>query len=207
MQALRRANKAEVEMKLGIRTRVRRTVRALARTDNWVSSALTLPVGQISIGEARALGKLVAEITEPGPIVEVGTLFGWSTRVMVLFKQPDRELITVDNYGWNPLSLPARVHERSTSEALAEAVRQYNVRIVNQDKADFFRTYAAPAPALVFLDAVHSYEETRKDIEWAKAAGAKVVCLHDYSPQHPGVMQAVDEAGGPGKLFETLAVL
>jgi hypothetical protein len=194
-------------MRLGVKTRVRRAVRAVARTDDWVSKALTLPVGQISLGEARALGGLVAGLKQPGPIVEIGTLFGWSTRVMVLFKEPERELLTVDSYVWNPLSLPSQRHERATGEALDEAVQRYNVRLINRDKAAFYASYAGPPPAFVFLDAIHSYEETRKDIDWARRVQAKTICLHDYSPKHPGVMRAVDEAGGPRQQFESLAVL
>lgn len=194
-------------MGFGIASRVRRAIRAVAGTDEWICSALTLPVGQISLGEARALGGLVAGLTGPGPIVEVGTLFGWSTRVMVLFKEPERELITVDSYVWNPLSLPAERHARATHSALQEAVDHHRVRLVTQDKAVFYERYNGPPPALVFLDAIHSYEETRKDIEWARRVHAKTICLHDYSSKHPGVVQAVDEAGGPRHLFESLAVL
>jgi hypothetical protein len=194
-------------MGFGIGTRVRRAIRRVAGTDEWICSALTLPLGQISLGESRALGALVAGLTEPGPIVEVGTLFGWSTRVMVLFKDPTRELITVDSYVWNPLLLPAEQHARATGAALQDAVDRHGVRVVTQDKAAFYETYTGPAPSLVFLDAIHSYEETRKDIEWARRVRAKTICLHDYSPKHPGVVQAVDEAGGPRQLFESLAVL
>lgn len=194
-------------MGFGIASRVRRVVRAVTGTDDWIYAALTLPVGQISLGEARALGGLVAGLTEPGPIVEVGTLFGWSTRVMVLFKEPERALITVDSYVWNPLSLPAERHAGATRVALQEAVDHHGVRLVTQDKATFYESYGGPSPALVFLDAIHSYEETRKDIEWAKRVRAKTICLHDYSSEHPGVVQAVDEAGGPRHLCESLAVL
>ena len=194
-------------MGFGIGTRVRKAVRAVTGADDWIYAALTLPVGQISLGEARALGGLVAGLTEPGPIVEVGTLFGWSTRVMVLFKQPERELITVDSYVWNPLALPAERHARATRAALQEAVDHHGVRLVAEDKAAFYERYSGPPPALVFLDAIHSYEETRKDIEWARRVQAKTICLHDYSPKHPGVVQAVDEAGGPRYLCESLAVL
>lgn len=194
-------------MRLGIRSRVNKGVRALAGTNHWIASALTVPVGQISLGESRALGELVAALEGPGPIVEIGTLFGWSTRVMVLFKDPERKLITVDSFEWNPFMLPAAVHQEATRKALGEATERYGVEVLSQDKAEFYRTYSGPPPALVFLDAIHSYEETAKDIQWATAAGAAVICLHDYSPKHPGVMRAVDEAGGPAKLFESLAVL
>jgi hypothetical protein len=49
----------------------------------------------------------------------------------------------------------------------------------------------------VFLDADHSYEETRSDIEWALAAGARIIAGHDYSVEHPGVVRAVDEVATP----------
>jgi predicted O-methyltransferase YrrM len=194
-------------MRFGIRTWFRERSRAIRGLDRMAVAALTLPVGQIRLDESRFLGELVSSLRGPGPIVEVGTLFGWSTRVMTLFKERDRELITVDNYGWNPLGLPPERHRSSTSESLAEAVRSHNVRIVARDKASFYETYAGPPPALVFLDAVHSYEQTKADIDWARRVDAGVICLHDYSPEHPGVVQAVDEAGGPARLVQSLAVL
>jgi len=186
---------------------VRGRLLALGRAHELTKAALTLPVGQISITESRALGSLVAGLSTPGPIIEIGTLFGWSTRVMTLFKDPARELITVDSYAWNPLSLPRDEHRQSTATALAEAATVHKVRVVDQDKAGFYASYQGPAPALVFLDAIHSYEETKKDIEWARRVGAGVVCVHDYSSVHPGVVRAVDEAGGPAALHGTLAVL
>ena len=110
-------------MRLGIRTRLRERWRTIRGLDRMAVAALTLPVGQIRLDESRFLGELVSSLTEPGPIVEIGTLFGWSTRVMALFKDRDRELITVDNYGWNPLGLPPERHQSSTAQTLAEAVR------------------------------------------------------------------------------------
>ena len=182
-------------------------MRAIRGLDDMAVAALTLPVGQIRLDESRFLGELVSSLDRPGPIIEVGTLFGWSTRVMALFKAPERELITVDNYTWNPLGLPTSRHRDSTARALAEAVMSHNVKIVTSDKNRYYETYAGPPPALVFLDAIHSYEETRKDIEWARRVGAGVVCLHDYSADHPGVTRAVDEAGGPKRLVQSLAVV
>ena len=60
---------------------------------------------------------------------------------------------------------------------------------------------------LVFLDADHSYDATVADIHWARSAGADVVCGHDYQPDWPGVIQAVDEAGGCARKVESLWVL
>jgi hypothetical protein len=92
----------------------------------------------------------------------------------------------------------------TTSSLRAFAGNNAGLTIVHMDKNEFYRTYAGPTPALVFLDADHSYGETRKDIEWAMASGARIICGHDYNRSFPGVMQAVDEAGGPSKLCESL---
>jgi hypothetical protein len=56
----------------------------------------------------------------------------------------------------------------------------------------------------VFLDAIHTYEETAADIAWAKKVNASIICGHDYYDVFPGVIQAVDEVGGPKCLAGTL---
>ena len=163
--------------------------------------------GQIAFAEARFLGDLVAGLTAPGPIIEIGTLFGWSTTVMTLRKAPDRLLVTVDNYAWNPAQLTREQHLALTRAILADAVQTGEVEMVVQDKDEFYRSYDGPAPSLVFLDADHSYEATAADIEWARSVGAEVVCGHDYQPDWPGVIQAVDEAGGWAQKVASLRVL
>jgi hypothetical protein len=82
------------------------------------------------------------------------------------------------------------------------------VHQINSDKNEFYRTYQDASPSLVFLDAVHTYEETKADILWAKHLNTKIICGHDYHKEnYPGVLRAVDESGGPKKLVETLWVL
>ena len=191
----------------GLRRAVARAFRRAAGVDGWVEQALVLPVGQVTLTEARFLGDLVRSLSEPGPIIEIGTLFGWSTKVMALYKDSGRELISVDGYCWNPLGLSSENHCDVTARILSEAVRDHNVRLVRADKAAFYASYAGPPAALVFLDADHSYEQTAADIAWARRADAGVVCLHDYRPEFPGVVRAVDEAGGPRNLVDSLVVL
>jgi hypothetical protein len=72
------------------------------------------------------------------------------------------------------------------------------------DKDRFYEQYRGPAPSLVFLDAIHDYPETKKDIEWAKSVHAEVITGHDYCDYFPGVIQAVDEFGGPKRLCESI---
>ena len=63
------------------------------------------------------------------------------------------------------------------------------------DKDAFFERYRGPSPSLVFLDANHTYEETLKDIQWARQIGSKIIAGHDYCSAF-GVVRAVEEAGG-----------
>ena len=161
--------------------------------------------GQISLEEAIFLAELTREARGEGPIVEVGTLFGSSTKVILLNKAPQQPLLAVDIFNWNPAHLTPEQHYRVTTLGLqAFAGDASGLRIVKIDKNEFYRTYKGPTPALVFLDADHSYEETRKDIEWAKMSGAPIICGHDYSETWPGVMKAVDEAGRASKICGSL---
>jgi AmiR/NasT family two-component response regulator len=71
----------------------------------------------------------------------------------------------------------------------------------------FYRTYSGRPPALIFLDADHSYEATREDLIWATQFKDTIICLHDYRSEWPGVITAVDELGGPAEIAGTLCVL
>lgn len=168
----------------------------------------SLAFGEITIDEARGLGELVRRAPKEGPIIEIGTLFGWSTRIMALAKPVDQKLITVDMFVWNPWDLSSKEHQWLTGRLLAGASEKLNVEQVVMDKNLFYAGYKGPAPALMFLDAGHSYEETRRDIEFAKRVNARIICGHDYDKTNwPGVVQAVEEFGGPSELVGSLWVL
>ena len=49
-----------------------------------ISDAMLLHAGEISLEEARFLSELVKSVQSNGPIVEIGTLFGKSTFVLLL---------------------------------------------------------------------------------------------------------------------------
>ena len=163
--------------------------------------------GQISMREARFLMRLVADSDPSRPIVEVGTLYGHSTLVMCLAKQPSQKLLAVDNFCWNSLGVSSAVHAAATRKRLAECIDHHAVEIVAKPAAEFYASYSGPAPALYFCDADHSYEAVRTDIAWAKKIGASTICGDDYEPLHTGVRRAVDEAGGPRELHGGLWVL
>lgn len=54
----------------------------------------------------------------------------------------------------------------------------------------------------IFLDAMHTYEDVKRDIEqwWPRLKSGGIMAFHDYGHDHfPGVKQAVDERFGPLK--------
>jgi len=182
-----------------------------------MEDALSMTSHSIYLTEAKFLGELVRELDSDGPIVEIGTYFAFSTRVIILHKEQDRELITIDNYLYNHANLSEEQHYRINKMGLRVAIDQMNVKLVKADKDEFCANYAGPKPALVFIDADHSYEGTKNDIEWARRVGAATICGHDYQANSPfadrkligsaGVTQAVDESGGPSRTVTTLWVL
>ncbi len=50
---------------------------------------------------------------------------------------------------------------------------------------------------MVFIDAAHTYEGVKADIQAWKPMARILLCGHDYCPQWPGVVKAVDETLGP----------
>ncbi len=166
-----------------------------------------IDVRQSTLDEAER--SLLCQLVEQaghhdGPIIEIGTLLGLTTTRIALWKSARQRIITVDNYRRNPWRLPPELHHALAAEVLFGLVETGHVEQVRMDKSDFYRAYDGPAPALVFLDAVHTYEETKVDIQWARRVGASIICGHDYCERFPGVIQAVDEFGHPAQLRGSL---
>jgi hypothetical protein len=193
----------EVRDYLSYRNQIRNFVSSTFHQKNpWGS------LGSVQEGELALLQELCKECARyDGPLIEIGTLFGFTTTQLALYKKPAQKVVTVDNYSWNPLGLPPQAHFELTARVLEYLVRTGHVEQVRAGKDCFFAHYDQGPPALVFLDADHSYEETKKDIEWANRVGATIICGHDYCNLHPGVERAVDEAGGARTILGTLWVL
>ena len=125
-------------------------------------------------------------------VVEVGTLFGLTARELAAQVVGGR-VIAVDNFSWNPFGLPPKIHEAFTRRIL----RGTQVELVNCSSEDW-RNQVKGDIDMVFFDASHRYEDVKAECEWAKAAGIKMVCGHDYGNPNPlfGVTRAVDEVFG-----------
>ena len=164
--------------------------------------------GHIALDEAQFLSSLIHRTSPQDPIVEIGTLFGYSTLVMCMAKPAGQKIITVDNFAWNPLSISPQAHEALTRALLSDGCKNHSAEIVKKDKDLFYKDYQGPAPGLFFCDADHSYEATLRDLTWARSVGTKIICGHDYDAEkHPGVVRAVKEVGGAKEIVGTLFLL
>jgi precorrin-6B methylase 2 len=169
---------------------VKRTLSALSyfcMKDNHALDEL----GSLTDEELNAV-KAWASEKEGAVVVEVGTLFGLTAREMARSNAGGR-VVAVDNFSWNPFGLPSKVHESFTRQIL----RGSGVEIVNCDSEDWREKFKGKID-MVFFDASHRYEDVKAECEWAKAAGIKMICGHDYGNPNPlfGVTRAVDEVFG-----------
>lgn len=176
----------------------RSTIRTL--TENYLvfSEALDRSVwGSLPQHDREELARLVKLAGQfPGPIIEIGTLFGFTTQLLAEAKRPEQSLITVDNYSWNPFCLPPEHHREFTRSALYFCVQNSQLTVFDGSSDEFFTGYDGPAPALVFLDGSHVYESVLEEIRHAKRLGASIICGDDYDDAFPGLQQAVHEEFG-----------
>lgn len=151
----------------------------------------------MQVNEFEFLKTLVAQANDiDGPLVEVGTLFGFSTQMIAGWKKTEKELITIDNYSWNPIGLLPAAHRDFTRRGLHYLTERCATKLFEGLSTDFYASYKGPRPALIFIDAAHTYEAVLEDIRWAKSVGVPIIAGHDYSRFWPGVKRAVDESFG-----------
>lgn len=160
--------------------------------------------GCMSQRKTDELVRLVDEARQhPGPIIEIGTLFGITAQAIASAKRPDQKLITVDNYSWNPFCMPPDDHREFTRRALDYCVRHAGVELFDGTSEQFFSNYSGPTPALVFLDGSHLYEHVRSEIRHARRLGARMVCGDDYCPEpFPGLVKAIAEEIGDVRVVD-----
>jgi predicted O-methyltransferase YrrM len=131
-----------------------------------------------------------------GPIIEVGTLFGFTTQAIASWKDPSKALITIDNYSWNPVGLVPQAHRDFTRRTLYYLSNKCETTLFEGLSTDFYAAYDGVTPSMIFIDASHEYEHVLSDINWAKSNGVPIIAGHDYSRFWPGVQRAVEESFG-----------
>lgn len=153
--------------------------------------------GSVTADAQVELERLVKQAAAfPGPIIEIGTLFGFTAQFIATIKRPDQRLITVDNYSWNPFKLPPPDHYAFTQRVLHHCQATTALEVVRGSSLDFFNAYKGPAPALVFLDGSHGYDMVVQEIRQAKRLGTHLISGDDLRPKWPGVEKAVREEFG-----------
>jgi hypothetical protein len=153
--------------------------------------------GSVQPQELEFLKTLVLEANAlPGPIIEIGTLFGFTTQFIANWKGKKKELITVDNFRWNPIGLPQTAHREFVQRILYYLAENCSVQVFEGSNAAFYRSYSGVRPSMIFIDAGHSYEDVMVDITWAQEERIPMISGHDFSPAFPGVRRAVEEAFG-----------
>lgn len=149
-------------------------------------------VDRIEFKELRRLAEMSRR--HGGPIIEIGTLFGLSCQALCLGKADHQRVFAVDRFSWNPIGLPKWRHREMTRNNLAFFIERGDVQLVEKEAREFYLDYHGEQPALVFIDAGHSYESVNNDINWAVGQDAFIICGDDFS--FPGVEKAVREQFG-----------
>lgn len=151
-------------------------------------------LGGLTHVEEMEIIKLVQKAKQfSGPIIEFGTLFGITTKLMASVAAESQRIVTVDNFCWNPFGLTLQLHETFTRKILRVELRSGVVELIVSGSEDFRSNYTGEIPSMVFFDADHSYAAVKEEIQWAKSLGVPLICGHDYRNARFGVTQAVDE--------------
>ncbi|MBU6346911.1 MAG: class I SAM-dependent methyltransferase [Cyanobacteria bacterium REEB494] len=151
---------------------------------------------------------LVKNCRDDGRIVELGAWKGRSSSFLVVEaynKSPKIEIHIVDTWGDNPYDgsqdQASKVYEKFV-ENMAPLNGLFQLHRMNTaDAANLFENKSLDG---VFIDADHSYEAVKKDIQnWLpKIRKGGILAGHDYNHSWPGVIKAVDELLSGITIFE-----
>lgn len=157
--------------------------------------------GEINAGEREQLINWVSGVADvPGPVVEIGSLFGFSTMALceAVYRSGVRKKIyTVDNYKWNPLGVPPYRHRMITMHNLVLAKNLTDLFIVDSSAEDFYSKFTE-VPSFAFIDGDHRYESVKKDLIFFRDIGTRAISGHDYD--YPDISRAVREVLGEDNL-------
>jgi precorrin-6B methylase 2 len=125
-------------------------------------------------------------------IVEVGCWKGRSTKV--LLETFSGTVYAVDHFlsSENDLTELASFGLDIYNEFMKNVGHFPNLKVLRGNSVDIAKEFDKNVD-MVFIDAGHEYEEVKADIEAWLPKCNKIICGHDYSDDHPGVMKAVKE--------------
>jgi predicted O-methyltransferase YrrM len=169
---------------------------------------LTKRIGVQGFMHPDELEKL-ADLAIGKDVLEIGSFMGLSAFAMAIGA---KKILCVDTFRANT----AGQHQLDTLQTLeafdAATARFKNVErfVGTSEDAGRFKCFEQQKFDLIFLDAMHTYQEVKADINrwypYVHAGG--VMAFHDYRhDDFPGVEKAVDEVFGPAPAGTTVGTL
>lgn len=148
-------------------------------------------------GALSGLVFLLHQIPNNSKGIELGCYMGESTEVFAVSRK-FIELHCVDAWKAEHLSTIAKEDEYMQAEAEFDKVAAKYPVIQKHKMLTIEYLPNAPMVDFVYVDALHTYEAVYTDIQLSipKIRAGGILAGHDYSKEHPGVVQAVHEIIG-----------
>lgn len=139
-------------------------------------------------------------------VVEIGSWKGRST--IALLEGCDGPVVAVDNWSGHDPSSNGFLESQVAVEDVYDTFRRntegyYNLTVIRGQSAESADQFEQAD--LVFIDAEHTYEGCKADIEAWLPRTRKMIAIHDFNASWPGVMQAVNEKFGVVKTVGSIA--
>lgn len=141
----------------------------------------------------KLYSEMVKKLPSGSRLVEIGTYHGCSFSYLVIEAMNSGktfDIVGVDACPWPDVE--------PTFNRNMEPLKGNFRTLFGGDSFDRAKDFEDGSIDFCFIDANHTYEFVSKDIAayLPKMKKGGVIAGHDYNSQHPGVIQAVDEAFG-----------
>jgi hypothetical protein len=148
-----------------------------------------IPDGWLTNNEKNILKFLVSKSRNA---VEIGSWKGKSTKV--LLENCQGMVYAVDHWKGSPDDITGEIIEENIYDEFIKNVGFYpNLKILKGSSLDMVHQFNGNRADLIYIDADHSYEGCKSDIEAWLPKCSKIICGHDYTDSFPGVIKAVKE--------------
>lgn len=141
-------------------------------------------------------------------VVELGSWKGKSTHAICSSGCPS--VTAIDTWAGSAFEPEAHAEARSGSvlEMFKNNTKEFtNLKMIQMDINEAVSQFEDKSIDMVFIDAGHTYEEVKNDIEKWLPKARVLLCGHDHTPAWSGVIQAVQELlGGPDEIHDTIWV-
>lgn len=155
--------------------------------------------------ELEALKKFAAKSDS---IVEIGSHKGRSAKVLLEHCKGDVYCVDLwDGYvemGNNGTREPIFKGDEVYQEFMGNVGHYPNLHVMRGDSVVMAKSFNGKHVDMVFIDGNHAYGGVKADIQAWMPKCDKIICGHDYSPNWPGVMQAVNESFKEVNVFGTI---